>query len=208
MTSRVFACGLVWCVLAGGGCRPASPAPVPGAATPVYNKDTGVLEQLVSDRDGDGKVDTRAFMSGTRILKVEIDRNADDVVDRRELYAPVPGNPGAALIERAEELADASGRVTRREQYVRGVIDRVEEDTDGDGRVDKWEYYEANRLTRVDLDLVGQGRVTQRLTYASGGRLARIETDPDGDGRFEPVSTAGPAGDGPPRPDATTLPAK
>lgn len=208
MRSRSFACGLVWCVFAGGGCRPAPPSPPPGAATPVYNKDTGVLEQLVSDRDGDGKVDTRAFMSGTRILRVEIDRNADDVVDRREVYEPVPGNPSAALIERAEELADAAGRVTRREHYVRGVIERVEEDTDSDGRVDKWEYYQANRLTRVDLDLVGRGKVTQRLTYASGGTLARIETDPDGDGRFEPVSTAGPAGDGPPRSDATTPPAR
>jgi hypothetical protein len=159
---------------------------------PVYNKDTGVLEQLVSDRDGDGKVDTRAFMSGTRIVRVEIDRNADDVVDRREIYGTEPGNPNATVIERAEELGDASGRVIRLEHYARGMLERVEEDTDGNGRFDKWEYYEASRLKRVDLDLVGQGRVTQRLIYAAGGTLARMETDPDGDGRFDPVATGSP----------------
>ena len=193
MTSRSFACGLVWCALAGGGCRPVPPVPPPGAATPVYNKDTGVLEQLVSDRDGDGKLDTRAFMSGTRILRIEIDRNADDVVDRREVYEPAPGNPGAALIDQAEELADASGRVTRREHYVRGVIERVEEDTDGDGRVDKWEYYEG-RLLSVDLDLVGTGKPNRRLHYGADGTVHRVESDTDGDGIFERV----PAPSGPP----------
>ena len=64
----------------------------------VYNKESGKLEQLVSDRDGDGRAETRAFMDGAVLKRIEIDRNGDGVVDRWETYAGgrVAG-PGATV---------------------------------------------------------------------------------------------------------------
>jgi len=61
-TSALLAAGIL------AGCSAPAPPPA-GAPTAVYNKVTGQLEQLISDRNGDGKPDTWAFMSGTRIMK-------------------------------------------------------------------------------------------------------------------------------------------
>lgn len=158
--------------------------------TPVYNQETGKLEQLMSDRDGDGRAETRAFMSGTAVERIEIDRNGDGAPDRWEYYAKpaVPNQPGATpVVERIEETNGSDKRITRREFYSRGAIQRVEDDTDGDGRPDKWEWYEAGELARVELDLVGKGYPSQRLVYGAGGNVVRVETDPDGDGHFVTV---------------------
>lgn len=175
--------------LAVGGCgRGRSTGPV---ATPIYSQKDGTLEQLVTDTNGDGKVDTRAFMKGLTLLRIEIDRNHDDAPDRWEYYDQAPegvtvaNSPdGRAMITRAEEANGADATITRREFYERGVIARVEEDTDADGRVDKWETYEGGDLSRVDLDLGRKGFPDRRLTYGEGGEVIRIEADPDGDGTF------------------------
>jgi hypothetical protein len=174
------------------GCRQQAPEKPAGAPTPVYNKDTGVLEQLVSDRNGDGKPDTWAFMEGTRIVRIEIDRDGDGRRDRWESYSkPLPdGSP--TTIERADEANGPDGTtVTRHEIYDHGVLRRVEEDTDGDGRIDKWESYEYGRLSRVDLDLAGKGKPTRRLTYDANGAVTSVEIDPDGDGVFSPAPSNG-----------------
>lgn len=156
-----------------------------GAPTPVYNKTTGQLEQLVSDRNGDGKPDTWAFMTGTRITKIELDRNADGRPDRWEYYSAPPADGSPTIIERADEANGEDGRtITRHERYARGVLQRVDDDTDGDGRPDKWETYEGGRLARVDLDLTGRGTPTRRLVYSADGSMTRVEVDPDGDGQF------------------------
>ena len=174
------------------GCGPAgSAAPENQQVTPVYNKETGRLEGLDGDRNGDGKVDTRAVMDGVRVQRVDIDRNGDGRADRWEFY--VPGStPGSPQIERAEESETADGRITRREYYESGRVARVEEDTNDDGRVDKWEYYVGGSLGRVELDLAGRGKPTQRLTYDAGGAVTLVESDPDGDGMFEPVKSPAP----------------
>lgn len=168
------------------GCRQAPPDSSI-VATPVYNKETGRLEEIVSDKDGDGRVETRAFMDGTRIVRIEIDRNGDNTPDRREFYGVAADGTTTGAIERAEET-DARGTVVREERYIGGVLVSVTEDTNADGRIDKWEHYDAGRLARVELDLTGAGRPTQRLTYGRDGGIARIESDRDGDGRFEPVT--------------------
>ena len=160
--------------------------------TPVYNGENGKLEQLLSDRDGDGKAETRAFMDGAILRRIEIDRDGDGRPDRWEFYLGAPaatrGVPIAApIIERAEEANGPDGHVTRREFYNRGLIQRVEDDTDANGRIDKWESYEGGELVRVELDLIGKGNPTQRLVYGLGGAVIRVESDPDGDGKFEPV---------------------
>ena len=184
-TSALLAAGIL------AGCSAPAPPPA-GAPTAVYNKVTGQLEQLISDRNGDGKPDTWAFMSGTRITKIAIDRNGDGRPDRWEYYS-LPRPDGApTVIERADEANGADGdTVTRHELYSRGVLQSVDEDTDGDGRADKWETYDGGRLKRVDLDLKGRGTATRRLEYSSGGTVT-VLSDPGGDGAFtvEPPATA------------------
>ena len=173
---------------AGSACQTRGTDPAASRVSPVYNQDTGKLEQLVSDRDGDGRAETRAFMEGAILRRIEIDRNGDGAVDRWEFYLGASAAPGAAIpppvIERAEEANGPDAKVTRREFFARGTVERVEDDTNLDGRTDKWEFYEAGRLARVELDLVGKGAPSQRLIYGAGGEVVRVETDPDGDGRF------------------------
>jgi hypothetical protein len=178
------------------GCSGGRPARI-GDATPVYNKQTGALEELQSDRDGDGKIDTRAFMDGVRLKHIEIDRNGDGKTDRWEFYVPGAGvSPGAAqtALSHVEEAGAFDDRVTLREFYQGGARVRVEEDTDLDGRTDKWEFYDRGVLARVELDLVGKGYPSQRLVYRADGNLDRIETDPEGDGTFVPLPASGRGG--------------
>lgn len=179
---------LLFVAAACGGAREATPDA--GTAIPVYDPDTGLLQELRSDRDGDGTVDTVARMDGTRIVHIEIDSDNDGQVDRREYYGPSDDRP-EGIIERAEEFVGGTSRIRRWEFYEEGVLVRVEEDTTLDGQVDKWETYEGGRLAMVELDLTGGGRPTRRLVYGADGSVVRVEADPDGDGHFEPVVPSG-----------------
>jgi len=154
---------------------------------PVYNRETGKLEQLVSDRDRDGKIDTRAFMDGAVLKYIEIDRTRDGQPDRWEYYTGGESTTSPSKIEHAEEANGFDRRITRREFYADGVIRRVIDDVDSDGRPDKWESYEGGTLSKVELDLLGKGFPSQRLIYDAAGTVTRVETDPEGDGSFVPV---------------------
>lgn len=190
--TRACSVGLTALAMATLACgRAPEPASSP-ATTPVYNEQTGRLEQILSDRDGDGRQETRAFMDGARLVRIEMDRDGDGRVDRWEYYQSV-GDPPQAAIERAEEAGGPDATVTRREFYVDGLLDRVEEDTTLDGRLDKWETYQKGRLVHVDLDLAGKGQPTRRLVYGADGNVVRMESDRDGDGLFEPDAPAGAA---------------
>jgi hypothetical protein len=156
-----------------------------GRATPLYNKDTGRLEQLVSDRNGDGKIDTRALMDGVRFKSIEIDRNGDGQPDRWEYYETTAEN--LSVLARAEEANGPTRTVTRKEFYEKGKISRVEEDTNFDGRLDKWEFYQDGGLARLELDLQGKGFPDRRIYYGKAGTVEKLEVDPDGDGKFEPA---------------------
>jgi hypothetical protein len=173
---------------------------------PVYSKETGRLEQLTADRDHDGKIDTRAYMDGSHLKFIELDRNNDGVPDRWEYYTPGAAAAGSQAgvgsafdkgtqIERAEEANGPDGKVTRREYYTGGKIVRVEEDSDFDGRVDKWEQYLNGALVRMELDLQGRGKPDRRLVYAADGSLDHVEIDPTGTGAWAPapVEPAAPA---------------
>ena len=62
-----------------------SPGPAPaatGRVSPTYRSDTGRLEKLAYDRNGDGHDDAWAFMDGTRLLRAELDDDYDGRVDR------------------------------------------------------------------------------------------------------------------------------
>ena len=167
-----------------------------GGATPVYNKQTGRLEQLLSDKNGDGKIDTRAHMDGVRLKMIEIDLNGDERPDRWEYYLPADGagntrRRARPTIERVEEAAKPDGTITRREFYVDGVIKRTEEDTDLDGRMDKWELYERRPADARRSRPEGAGiRHAAARVSRPDGAFDRVEEDPDGDGRFELVPVA------------------
>jgi hypothetical protein len=190
-----------------GSCS--APAAGDGRVKAIYSPTTGRLTELTLDRNGDGHIDTRAFMDGTHVERIEIDRQDRGRTDRWEYYEP--GTPAAgshsgagaafdqrAVLVRAEEANGPDGKtITRREFYTNGVIARVEEDTDFDGRVDKWEYYEQGALVRMDLDLTGRGAPDRRFLYRADGSLDHVEVDASGSGHFvaaPPTASAGAAG--------------
>lgn len=168
--------------------RPASSNEPP--ATPIYSKETGRLDQLISDRDRDGKIDTRAFMDGTAVQRIEIDRNADGKPDRWEHYHTAANARARSEveIERVDEANGSDERITRREFYERGTVVRVEEDIDDDGRIDKWEHYTNGQLVRVELDLKGAGFPDRRMTYRRDGSVDRVEVDLEGRGEWRPFT--------------------
>ena len=173
---------------------------------PVYDE-TGKLQLLKYDSNGDGKVDTWSYMDGTRILRIEIDGNADGIIDRWEYYTAEQQieKVGASRvadgkvdswayyapngqISRLERSTKRDGKVDRTEYYEKGLVARAEEDTNADGKVDKWEVYEGSRLASVAFDSRGVGSPDRRLVYAPDG-TAHMEVA-DGPGRFVPAPEA------------------
>ena len=176
-----------------GACGRATPEPAK-KLEPTYNKQTGRLELLRYDSDGDGRFDTFSYMDGARILRIEIDRNEDGKIDRWEYYGPdrrlekVGFSRGQDGVEDAWSYFDANGaverieistkrnrKVDRIEHYEKGALVRAEEDGDGDGRFDKWETYDGERLASVAFDTMRRGTPDRRLIYNEDGTV-RVET--------------------------------
>jgi hypothetical protein len=177
---------------------------------PTYNEKTGKLEVLKYDSDGDGKFDTVSYMDGTRIVRIEIDRDEDGKIDRWEYYGPGQklekvgfsrSNDGVedawsiidenGSVARIEIATKRDGKPNRFEYYTSNVLTRVEEDTDGDGRIDKWETYEGERLVSVAFDVRHRGTPDRRLVYGKDGS-ARMEIDEKGTGEFVAMNEAAP----------------
>jgi len=169
---------------------------------PVYDKQTGRLQVLKYDSDGNGKVDTTSHMEGARVLWIEIDKDEDGRVDRWEYYdanqklekvgfsRAGDGKEDAwssarpdGTIERIDISLARDGKVTRREYYAKDTLVRAEEDGDGDGVFDKWETYEEGRLGSVAFDTLHRGTPDRRLVYGADGS-AHLEVDPAGNGTF------------------------
>jgi hypothetical protein len=174
---------------------------------PVYNKQTGELQLLKYDSDGDGKVDTWSYMDGTRILRIEIDKDEDGKIDRWEYYGAdqklekvgssrandgkidtwsYPGPDGS--IARIEVSTRHDGTMNRTEHYEHGVLVRAEEGSGRDGKIDKWETYQGRRIASVTFDTTHRGIPDRRLVYGSNGSV-RVEVDPGGNGHFGPAHT-------------------
>jgi hypothetical protein len=176
------------------GCAADQPLTGGGSVTPSYDRDTGRLERITYDRNGDGRIDATAFMNGTRIVRAELDENFDGVPDRWEHYqddghaARREGSDalkGAGVLERVEQATGVPGRVSRWETYAGGVLTAATEDADGDGRVDKWETWSNGSLVAVALDTTGQGRPDRRLLYSPAGGEPHLQLA-DSSGRFPP----------------------
>jgi hypothetical protein len=183
-----------------GGCTQRQPqvAAAREQVHPTYDPKTGALTRLEADSDHDGKIDTWAYMDGTRVVRVEIDENGDGTVDRWEYHSQIASGQRAEgrgqiespdkTIERIERATRHDGVVSRWEYFSNGSLTRIEEDTDGDGRVDKWETYSAGTLTMMAIDTQHRGKPDRRLVYRPDGTLDRIEVDPNGSGNFQPLT--------------------
>jgi hypothetical protein len=187
---------LMMCALAACSQPVATPGNVSEAAgpapTPVYSKETGRLEQLVRDTNGDGVVDTRAYMQGRKLERVEVDRDHDGTFDRFEYYVDRPPEridptsaAGRVDVERVEE-ANGRGdrRITRREFYEKGELARVEEDSNADGQLERREVHDQGVLARIEMAFTRAGFPTRRLVYRRDGSIERVEIDPDGTGNW------------------------
>ena len=168
----------------------------------IYDKQTGRLQVLKYDSNGDGNRDTISYMDGARVLRIEIDKDEDGRVDRWEYYdgnqklekvgfsRANDGKEDAwsyarpdGSIERIDISLARNGKVTRREYYEEDAFVRAEEDGDGDGVFDKWETYDGGRLASVAFDTLHRGKADRRLVYGADGS-ARLEVDLAGDGTF------------------------
>jgi hypothetical protein len=173
---------------------------------PVYDQQTGRLQLLKYDSNGNGKPDTFSYMDGSRILRIEIDKNEDGKPERWEYYDAAQKLTRVGFSRSGDGKEDAwsyaapdgstarieiatrqDGVVNRTEFYRQDALISAEEDTDADGVVDKWEAYEGageeTRLASVAFDTRHRGRPDRRVTYDLDGGV-RLEVDPGGDGRF------------------------
>jgi hypothetical protein len=195
------------CALASTGCRWGNPD-AGKRIEPVYDKNTGKLQLLKYDSNGNGTIDTWSYMDGARVVRIEIDNDEDGKIDRWEYYGPdqkiekvgfsrskdgkedawsYAGPDGA--ITRIDVSTQRDGKVNRTEHYKNDVLVSAEEDSDEDGQVDKWETYDGERLASVAFDTLHRGKPDRRLIYGPNG-TARLEIDRDGNGHFVAASDA------------------
>ena len=176
--------------VASGGCS------APGSTNrvePEYDRTTGRLQLLKYDANGDGRIDTWSYMDGARVVRIELDPDQNNVIDRWEYFGAgqrlekvgtsragdnTPDSwafydRGGALTK-VETSSRRNGAVDRIEYYDAGTRVRAEEDTNADGRFDKWEAYEGTRLASVALDTRQRGTADRRLIYAPDGSV-RLE---------------------------------
>lgn len=178
-----------------------------------YDPQSGRLQRLEYDANGNGRNDAVSIMDGTRVHWIELDLDENGKVDRWDVYGPDnilqkvgfsrhnDGIPDAeafyrpdGTLERIQLSTRRDGRFDRVEFYELGVLVRSEEDGDRDGRADKWETYQQRPdappgeppyfITSAAFDDVGRGTPRRRFVYGPHGEVQRVEVDADGDGVF------------------------
>lgn len=189
----VYVATLVLTVGLTAGCHTSNGA-ARAAIEPEYRTDTGELALLRQDANHNGIPETVSHMRGTRIVRIEVDRDEDGQIDRWEHYdadqrlQKVGFSRARDGREDAWSFADASGaivridmvvpetgRVARTEHFRDAALVSAEEDSDADGRIDRWETYDGGRLTRIAFDTAHAGVPTDALTYHADGSV-RVET--------------------------------
>ena len=171
----------------------------------VVNDDTGELELQITDRDGDLRFDSWAYMDGGRFTRRERDTDGDGAIDSWD-YFRADGS-----LETMEEDTDGDGKPDLRtvfdanEEMIsetpmtgishtldprvqRGYYDGTRElelviaDRDVDGRVDTWTYMNGGRFAKRERDTDADGRVDTWDHFRSDGTLESMEEDADRDG--------------------------
>ena len=125
----------------------------------VYNQQTGELETLIYDVDGDLRLDNWAYGEDGRRVRREIDDDEDGRIDRWQFF----------------DASDAEDAVPSREGF----------SSVGDGVMDAWRYFEDDGdVERIEFLDRSTDRVAKTEFYR-GGALMRTETDTDGDGEVD-----------------------
>src|SRR5438874_2368072 len=147
----VYGC-LLALALGAAACESREAAEARQRIQPVYDRETGKLTLLKYDSNGNGKPDTFSYMDGTRIVRIEIDKDEDGTIDRWEYYGPGQKLEKIGVSRANNGIADAWSYPNND-----GSIARVEISTKHDGRVDRIEYYENRVLARAEEDSDGDG---------------------------------------------------
>jgi hypothetical protein len=186
-------CGMLFLLIA-----PYSACDTPAVRDPrvsaVYSKTSGKLEKLIYDANKNGRPDAWAYMDGTRIVRIEEDKDENGVVERWEYYDAdrrltrvglssaqdgkvdtwvYPGPDGKPA--RLERSTRRDGTVDHVEYLEQGRVVRLELDADHDGRIDRWQTYTDGRLAAVELDTKHTGAPDRRFVYRQDGTLLRVE---------------------------------
>ena len=177
-------------------------------ARPVYGPDSRLLERIDYDTDRNGKVDGRLYFSQGRPTRLEVDADADGLIERWELYRSDGTMEKLGTSTRGDGRADTwviqaenvmtvemstrrDGVIDRRELHEHGLLRRTELDTNQDGRPDQWQRFEGGRVAELAFDTTLQaGRPDRRLIYTPDGTVARVEADIEVNGRFTEVPDA------------------
>ena len=79
-----------------------------------YDARTGQLTLIVFDADANRVLDTWSYMSGERLMRMDVDDDEDGKPDRRSFY-------GAREVLARTEHLDSAGRVVRTEYFKDGA---------------------------------------------------------------------------------------
>ena len=155
------------------------------------------------DTNGDGKIDQIAHLDGRGgIIKLEIDSNADGLMDRFQFYEK-------EKVIRMERDSDHNGKTDswdyfeneKRVKHERrsedtGQVERrilfdgeerplkIEKDSTGDGDLDTVHHFKQGKLAYTTKDTDGDGRANLHQAYRDEKPLER-KIDGDGDGRWD-----------------------
>ncbi len=147
------------------------------AGAVVWSRYNGPTMTDGADYNGDGKTDEQYIYSGSRLVRVETDRNFDGEVDNIYEY----GTDG--LVKKGLFDDDFDGRMELTVDYRNAQPTQERTDHDGDGRIDAVGTYASGVLQTYDYLNAGGVRV-KRVVYR-GSKAERAELDLDANGQAE-----------------------
>ncbi|MBB6093351.1 hypothetical protein HNQ60_002229 [Povalibacter uvarum] len=143
----------------------------------VWSRYNGPAMAEKGDYNGDGKTDEQYIYSGSRLVRIETDRNFDGDVDCLYEY----GTDG--LLKSASLDDDFDGRMETTIAYGNEQPLEQRTDYDGDGSADVVATYVFGALQTYDY-MNADGSRVRRITY-NGSKADRAELDLDADGHVE-----------------------
>lgn len=145
--------------------------------TAKYDPKTGKLKRVDTDLNKNGRMETFSYWDGSRLLRIEIDKDEDGKIDRWEHYNDQNKVEKIGSSSKDDEVEDTW---TYPDQ--RGFLARVETDTNRDGVVDKREIFvprpgapDGRVLSIVELDIDASGQPARRLYYLPDGSFEKSE---------------------------------
>ena len=142
-----------------------------------YDPKTGKLTRLEFDANKNGTFESVSYMDGTRVIRIEMDRDEDGKLDRWEYYDSNNKVERVGSSSKDDEVQD-----TFTYPDAGGFPARVETDSDRDGRIDKREHFVPKPgpgndrvLAIVEYDFDQTGNPGRRLYYRTDGSFDKSE---------------------------------